>query len=175
MPNQRPPRVFISYSHDSEAHAARVLKLANKLRCDGIEAIIDQYFTSPPEGWPHWMDAHVRDDDFVVMVCTEAYYRRVVGKEAPGVGLGVRWEGRLIYNHLYKSDLSRFVPVLLSGGKTNDLPEAVAGASHYFLETPDDYQDLLRRLFNRPPRAAHFHTDSKRYSHSNIRYLYRII
>ena len=49
------------------------------------------------------MDSHVRDDDFVVMVCTETYYRRVIGKEAPGTGLGVRWEGSLIYNHLYES------------------------------------------------------------------------
>ena len=36
-----PPKVFISYSHDSKSHAARVLKLANELRRDGIEAIID--------------------------------------------------------------------------------------------------------------------------------------
>jgi hypothetical protein len=41
------------------------------------------------------MDRHIRDDDFVVMVCTETYYRRVVRKEAPGIGLGVRWEGSL--------------------------------------------------------------------------------
>ena len=73
MTEQRPPRAFISYSHDFEEHAARVLRLANDLRRDGIEAILDQYITSPPEGWPRWMDSHVRDDDFVVMVCTETY------------------------------------------------------------------------------------------------------
>jgi hypothetical protein len=78
LPEQRSPRVFISYSHDSEENAARVLRLANDLRSDGIEAIIDQYITSPSEGWPRWMDTHVRDDDFVVMVCTETYCRRVV-------------------------------------------------------------------------------------------------
>lgn len=77
-----------------------MLKLANDLRRDGVDTIIDRYLTSPPEGWPAWMDAHVRDDDFVIMVCTETYYRRVVRKEAPGVGLGVAWEGNLIYNHL---------------------------------------------------------------------------
>src|SRR5512143_3274540 len=78
---QRAPRVFISYSHDSVEHAARVLKLANDLRKDGLDATMDQYFTSPPEGWPAWMEAHVLEDDFVVMVCTETYYRRVVRKE----------------------------------------------------------------------------------------------
>ena len=124
MIEQRPPRVFISYSHNSEAHAARVLRLANELRRDGIEAIIDQYFTSPPEGWPRWMDSHVRDDDHVVMVCTESYYRRVIGRETPGAGLGVRWEGNLIYQHVYKAgaDLSRFVPVLRDGGSPSTYP-----------------------------------------------------
>jgi SEFIR domain-containing protein len=56
LTKQRPPKVFISYSHDSEEHAARVLRLANDLRRDGIEASIDQYITAPPEGWPRWMD-----------------------------------------------------------------------------------------------------------------------
>ncbi len=150
LTEQRPPRVFISYSHDSEEHAARVLRLANDLRRDGIEAILDQYVTSPPEGWPRWMDSHVRDDDFVVMVCTETYYRSVIGKETPGTGLGVRWEGYLICNHLYESDLTRFVPVLMDGGKRADIPEALRSASYYFIDQSGGYEGLLRRLFNRP-------------------------
>jgi hypothetical protein len=150
LTEQRPPRVFISYSHDSEEHAARVLALANRLRGDGVEAFLDQYITSPPEGWPRWMGSHVRDDDFVVMVCTETYYRRVIGKEKPGAGLGVRWEGNLIYNHLYESDLSRFVPVLIDGGKRADIPEPLRSASYYFIDQSGGYEGLLRRLFNRP-------------------------
>ena len=69
------------------------------------------------------MDRHIGEDAFVVMVCTETYYRRVMRKEAPGTGLGVRWEGSLIYNHVYESDLSRFVPVLLNGGNPNHIPK----------------------------------------------------
>ena len=34
--------VFISYSHDSEAHRKRVLGLSERLRGDGIETILDQ-------------------------------------------------------------------------------------------------------------------------------------
>jgi hypothetical protein len=152
LDEQRAPRVFISYSHDSEEHAARVLALANRLRGDGVEAFLDQYITSPPEGWPRWMDSHVWDDEFVVMVCTETYYRRVIGKETPGAGLGVRWEGNLIYQHVYKSgvDLSRFVPVLTDGGSPAHIPEPAAGASYYFIDTSSGYEGLLRRLFNRP-------------------------
>jgi hypothetical protein len=50
------PKVFISYSHDSPEHEDRVLIFANRLRGDGIDALIDQYNTAPPLGWPHWMD-----------------------------------------------------------------------------------------------------------------------
>jgi TIR domain len=65
-----PPTAFISYSHDSPEHADRVLALSDRLRADGIDCILDQYEVSPPEGWPRWMDRHIRTADFVLMICT---------------------------------------------------------------------------------------------------------
>ena len=59
MPEPAPP-VFISYSHDSDEHRDLVLDLAGRLRRDGIDAIIDQYVQSPPEGWPAWCEAEIR-------------------------------------------------------------------------------------------------------------------
>ena len=51
-----PPRVFISYSHDTPEHRARVLGLSERLRQDGIETSLDQYLTgAPAQGWPRWM------------------------------------------------------------------------------------------------------------------------
>src|SRR5438045_7614107 len=112
-----PPRVFISYSHDSQEHGDRVLELADRLRADGIDAIIDQYIQFPPEGWPAWCEAEIRKAGFVPMICTETYLRRVNGEEEPGKGHGVLWEARLIRQHLYDagSVSSKFVPVLLAG------------------------------------------------------------
>ena len=37
------PKVFISYSHDSESHKAWVLKLATDLRDHGVDAILDEW------------------------------------------------------------------------------------------------------------------------------------
>lgn len=52
----KPPRVFISYSHDSEAHRDLVLGLADRLRAEGVESWIDQYVPSfPVQGWLRWM------------------------------------------------------------------------------------------------------------------------
>jgi predicted RecB family nuclease len=83
-----PPKVFISYSHDSPTHEAKVLALANRLRGDGIDAVLDQYESFPPGGWIQWMKRQVRDAQFILVVCTETYRRRADGDEKAGVGLG---------------------------------------------------------------------------------------
>ena len=110
--SEGPPRVFVSYSHDSPEHRDRVLHLADRLRADGVDAMIDQYVQSPPEGWPLWCAAQIDQADFVLMVCTEIYHRRVSRREEPGVGHGVLWEGRLIYQLVYAagSASAKFVP-----------------------------------------------------------------
>ena len=51
-----PPSVFISYSYDSDAHAARVLALADALCDHGIDVILDRYVhprrrRAGPPGW----------------------------------------------------------------------------------------------------------------------------
>ena len=43
MPETAAPRILISYSHDDPAHCDRVLALADRLRADGIDAVVDQY------------------------------------------------------------------------------------------------------------------------------------
>ena len=74
METRHVPKVFISYSHDSPEHADQVLALADQLIGDGIDCILDQYETSPAEGWPRWMDRRINSADFVLMVCTETYF-----------------------------------------------------------------------------------------------------
>jgi NB-ARC domain/TIR domain/APAF-1 helical domain len=146
------PKVFISYRHDSPEHAKRVLELANRLRADGIDCIIDQYIVAPTEGWPRWMDKQIRGSDFVIMVCTEAYYQRVMGDEEPGKGLGVRWEGHLIYQAIYNAESmnTKFIPVLVESGKYAQIPAPVQSTTFYFACTENGYEDLYRLLTNQP-------------------------
>ena len=93
MPTSDLGEVFISYSWDSTEHIHSVLQLSNRLRADGIDCVLDQYEDSPPEGWPRWMDRKIRDAKFVLMVCTETYYKRVMGDEDTGKG---RYRARAI-------------------------------------------------------------------------------
>jgi CHASE2 domain-containing sensor protein len=152
MPEAAAPRILISYSHDDPAHCDRVLALADRLRADGIDAVIDHYIQAPPEGWPAWCAAQIDAADFILMVCTETYLRRVSRKEEPGVGHGVVWEGRLINQYLYDagSASAKFVPVLLAGGSDAHVPLPVKGGTIFRVETPEGYESLLRLLSDQP-------------------------
>jgi hypothetical protein len=152
-----PVTVFISYTHESNEHADRVLQLANRLRADGIDADVDQYYHSPPEGWPRWMEAKIRSSDFVCVVASSTYLARVEGRETPGTGLGVRWEGNLIYQHLYNAGAKneKFIPVIFSASDIQHIPGPLQGATHYRLEENgvNDYELLVNRCRGLPRNA----------------------
>jgi hypothetical protein len=94
--------LFISYSHDSPEHREKVLSLSERLRDDGYETRLDQYIHgTPDEKWPRWMLNQLDEAAFVLVICTETYYRRFRGHEAPDTGKGVDWEGALITQEIY--------------------------------------------------------------------------
>jgi GUN4-like/SEFIR domain len=144
------PKVFISYSHDSQEHKDRILELANRLRGSGVDCNIDQYEESPAEGWPRWMMNQLEWADFVVVVCTQQYNRRFRGQEEPNIGRGVTWEGAIISQELYDSHVksTKFVPVVFSSGDENFIPVMIRGFSRYLLNTQEEYTKLYRRLTN---------------------------
>lgn len=151
-PPEGVPRVFISYSHDSPEHADRVLELADRLRSEGIDCHLDQYETSPPEGWPRWMPNQVEAADFVLVICTETYNLRFRGKAEAGKGLGVKWEGAIITQELYDAGANntRFVPVVFSAADKAYIPAPLRGATHHNLAEETGYESLYRLLTNQP-------------------------
>lgn len=156
--NRRMPQteeVFISYAHDTPENADKVLQLSNRLRSEGVDCVLDQYEESPPEGWPRWMDKKIRDAKFVLMICTEVYCRRVMGEEKEGEGLGVRWEGNLVYQYLYNNGSvnTRFIPVLLENSHAKFIPTPLGGSTRYSLAAPAGYDSLYKRLIGQPATA----------------------
>src|SRR5258708_33218840 len=131
-----PPKVFISYSHDSPEHAQHVLELAERLRKDGVDAQLDQYVAGTPhEGWPRWMLNRLDWANFVLAICTETYYRRFRGHEDRVKGKGADWEGTLITLEMYdaKSTTAKFAPVLFDGQNARFIPEPLRGHTQYLL------------------------------------------
>ena len=136
--------VFISYSHDSPEHEAKVLALANRLRADGIDAVLDQYESFPPEGWELWGQRQIQAARFVLMVCTGTYRRRFDGEEESGKGLGATSEAGFIRQILYDAGgvNEKFLPVLLTDADSAHIPLALRRYQHFALHTPQGYENL---------------------------------
>ena len=146
------PIVFTSYSHDSLAHRERVLSLSNRLRDEGVDVIIDRYEESPTEGWPRWMANQIERADFVLIVCTEQYELRFVGRGKKGIGRGGKWEGAIITQQLYEQELQnkKFVPVIFSLDDLKYIPTILRGTTFYNLGDENEYERLYRRLTGQP-------------------------
>lgn len=146
--------VFISYSHDSEAHRAFVLQLANRLRADGLTCEIDQYINGfPAEGWQRWMEMQIEQADFVLLVCTENYLKRYRGQDTVG-GRGVNFEGLVISQTLYDAYYrnTKFIPVLPEGGSFDHVPLPLKQFSVFTLMR--EYEPLYRVLTAQPEVAV---------------------
>ncbi|MFQ3543710.1 TIR domain-containing protein [Halobacillus rhizosphaerae] len=138
------PKVFISYSQDSKLHADRVLSFSNRLRSEGIDTVLDQYELFPSEGWTRWMDRNIANADFCLLICTETYFKRVMGEDKPGKGHGVQFEGHLIYQHLFQAGTSssKFIPVVFTEEDVQFVPVPIRSFSHFVITDKKDYEQL---------------------------------
>jgi serine/threonine protein kinase len=133
-----------------------VLALCDQLRSYGLDAWIDQYEISPPEGWPRWCAAQVRGADFVLVVCTEIYERRFRGEEEPDRGLGVQWEGYVATQELYEAGArnSKFIPVIYPPASLEHIPDLLRGVTRYDVGSGEGLQLLYRHLTDQPATPA---------------------
>jgi len=126
-----------------------VLGLAERLRQAGADAQIDQYVAgTPPEGWPRWMLDRLDWAEFVLVICTETYYRRFRGHEEPSKGKGADWEGNLITLGMYgaKSKTTKFAAVLFTCQDEQFIPEPLRGHTQYLLNAEESYANLYAFL-----------------------------
>jgi hypothetical protein len=145
------PRVFVSYSRDSPEHAARVLALAQQLRDDGVDAIIDTFVTGPKQGWTRWVVEELAAAEFVLIVVSAGYRNKTEHQAPRSVRRGVEWESHLSVQEIYDADArtqKKIIPVLLEGIGHDALPTVLRAWTWY--QMPEGYDDLLRRLYDKP-------------------------
>lgn len=157
-PAPRPVRVFVSYSHDSSDHSARVLGLTQRLRREGLDATIDQFALFPKEGWIRWMHRQLSEADFTLCVCTENYRvgfdglpEESGGKREESGGKGVNWEGQTISQFIYddRGENARFIPVIFAEEEGPDvIPRALKPYTHFILD--QQYDELYSLLTSQP-------------------------
>ena len=148
-------QVFISYSHDNADHQKRVLALAERLRADHIQVVIDRDKLpgGPAEGWPAWSEAQVRTADRVLVVASAAYRRRYEQEELPGTGLGSVCEANAIRQALYDTGgiNERFRVVLLGQESEQEVPQQLAAYHRFSIFQETGYAELCAWLQGRRP------------------------
>lgn len=144
-----PPRVFISYSHDTAQHKEWVLDFATTLRNRGIDAVLDQWDLKPGDDLPHFMETQLESADYVLMICTKKY----VEKANAGEG-GVGYEKMIMTSSLLsKIDSSKVIPIIRQDG--TDYRPTFLKSKLYINFSKDSeveysFDDLLRTLLNAP-------------------------
>ncbi len=161
------PATFISYSWDDEPHRSWVRDLATRLRSDGVDVVLDQWSVAPGDQLPAFMERAIRENQFVLIVCTPGYKSR--SDERKG---GVGYEGDVITGEVAtKQNHGKFIPVLRAGDWSAAAPSWVAGK--YFIDLRGEpyseahYTDLLATLHGERPQAPPLGTRQRNSEQSN--------
>lgn len=144
-----PPRVFISYSHDSAEHKLWVLDFATTLRNRGVDAVLDQWDLLPGDDLPHFMETQLAQCDNVLMICTDKY----VAKANAGEG-GVGYEKMIMTSSMLSSiDKNKVIPIIRQPG-TDHRPTFLNTKLYinFSNDSENEYRldDVLRTLLNAP-------------------------
>lgn len=142
-PPAKTPTAFVSYSWDDEPHKAWVRDLSIRLRGDGVNVTLDRWATAPGDQLPQFMETAVRENEFVLVVCTPRYKQKS-DKRLGGVG----YEGDIMTGEVFSTrNRRKFLPILRLGRPEDAIPSWLSGT--YYIDLTDgphaetNYQDLL--------------------------------
>lgn len=145
------PRVFISYSHDSEEHKNWVKELTGFLRSKGIDAVLDQWDLGPGDDVAQFMEKGLGEAERVVVVCSENY----VAKADEGKG-GGGYEKMIVTGELVRNaGTNKFIPIIRANTKDNKVPVCLSSKHYVDFELDDEYENkamfLVREVFGIGP------------------------
>jgi hypothetical protein len=145
------PKVFISYSWDSDQHREWTRELAERLRGDGSNVTLDQWHLAPGDQMAEFMERAVRENDLVLIICTPRYKQK--SDERSG---GVGYEGDIMTAEVLSTRNHRkFVPILRMGPWSDAAPSWLRGKLYVDLSgssySEDQYHDLLATIHNQRP------------------------
>ncbi|MCG8914310.1 TIR domain-containing protein [Actinokineospora sp. PR83] len=137
---ETPPRVFVSYSHDSPEHKEQVRLFADFLRRDiGLDVQVDQWDDNQRRDWSAWAIEHLNTADYILIIASPDYKRRADGTAPPHEGRGAQFEATIIRDQLTRNlreATKRLLPVVLPGRSVDDIPTFLAphSATHFTVD-----------------------------------------
>ena len=148
------PKVFISYSWAQNRD--RVLDLADRLRGDGVDAVIDEYDFKEGTDKYVFMEQCVTDPSIekVLVICDKSYKIKA-DERAGGVGDEITVMSPKIYE---KAKQEKYIPVVFERDENGDpyLPALLASRKYIDMSGDavfeDGYSRLLHNLWEEPER-----------------------
>lgn len=144
------PKVFISYSHDSDEHKNWVLQLSTRLRSNGVDVILDQWNIRLGSDLARFMEQGLSKSKRVICICSENY----VTKANEGLG-GAGYEKQILTAELIKDQNSeRIIPLIKNNSSDKKTPIFLYGRVYinfdekYLYER--NYEELLRDIHEEP-------------------------
>jgi hypothetical protein len=144
------PKVFFSYSYDSEEHKVWVLQLATRLRSNGVDVILDRWNTKLGSDLATFMENGLSGSHRVVCVCSDEYVRKA-NEKAGGVG----YEKQIMTVQLIRNQNSDWViPLIKNNTREEKMPLFLSGRVYIDFDDPclyeRRYEELLRDLLDEP-------------------------
>ncbi|GGR67082.1 hypothetical protein GCM10008959_31570 [Deinococcus seoulensis] len=157
---REPPLTFFSYAWTTEAHKARVRALADRLRGDGVDVILDQTHLQAGDDTFQFMEQIASRPDLkkVVVICDQRYKQKVDGRQG-----GSGTEGTIMSPGVYQQigeGPNKFVAVAFETDErgTGFVPTMFATRLYIDMSTDElqdaNYERLLRFLWDRPEPPA---------------------
>jgi len=148
------PVVFVSYSWSSPEHEDFVMRLATKLRSDGVDVRLDKWELKEGHDKYGFMESMVKDPTVSrVLVLCDRQYKEKADARAGGVGT----ETQIISAEIYgKVKQDKFVPVVCELDEHGQPFLPVFMNTRIFIHISptapfaDGYDRLLRNIYDRP-------------------------
>ncbi len=147
---ENPPKVFISYSHDSEEHKNWVLQLATRLRSNGVDIILDCWNTRLGSDLPSFMEQGLSKSQRVICICSDNY----LTKSNSGKG-GVGYEKQIMTADLViDQNTDWIIPLIVNNTSERKTPIFLGAKKYISFEDPklyeSKYEELLRDILELP-------------------------
>lgn len=142
------PKVFISYSHDSEKHKQWVDELAAMLTQENIHVFYDGYDLYAGCDLINYMETSVSKADKVILILTPNYKSKAEKREA-----GVGYETRIITSDIYNNqNKTKFIPIVMADSKVC-IPNFLFGTFYIDMQDSNkfsqNFKKLIRSIFNK--------------------------
>lgn len=149
-----PKKVFISYSWTTPEHEDWVLELAQRLRSNNVDVILDKWDLNEGDDKYHFMEQSVSSEEVEkVLIILDKGYVAKANNRAGGVGT----ETLIISPKLYSQVVQdKFIPIVAEVDDKGKAFLPVYLESRIYIDMSTDellhknYEALLRRIFNRP-------------------------